>query len=337
MTSNKQNRIQYYDVLQSYTGANSQMRYYQQLSQALVDNASNYYLSVDRFNIPMSNVPIFIFNPSTNYYTVELVYNNIGSGPVSLVYDPPELLPQTSAYYYYVYSYNKMIGMLNTALSTAFTILDGLVTLPAGSIAPWFEIDPITHIMCLVAQVNFYAKTLTTPIKIFTNTNLQKFTVGIPLSNNPAVTNGRNVLFTIADYKNNTRVSSPSAFYVMSSEYGSQTLINWNVAVGFVFVSDTIPVNPEYLPIVKGQNLLNAQKIVANFDFINTSDMTKGLVAQYVLQSPYKKMNLIGNNAIHSVDITVYWYDNLNNFYPIYLRQDETMSIRLLFIPLLNM
>lgn len=328
-------KTQYYDVLQTYSGPNSQMRYYQQLSQPIVDNASKFYLAVDRFRIPMTNVPIFVFNPVLNYYTVELVYNNVGSGPTPLAYIPNSLLPMTSAYYYYVYSYNNVISMINNALSTAFTNLASLTTLPVGAVAPYFEIDHNTHIMSLLCQKNFYDQTLATPIQIFMNNNMQKFVMGIPQSYNNAFTNGRNVLFTVTDNKNNVITASPSDYYIMQSEFGAQTLINWNEAIGFVMTSDTLPVQQEYLPIVSG-NILNTRSIVANFDFINTSDMTKGFVAQYILQSPYKTLDLIGTQPINTIDFTIFWYDKQNNFYPIYLRQDEAMSIRMAFIPKLK-
>lgn len=329
-------KIQYFDVLQKYTGPNTQMRYYQQLSQPLIEHASNYYLAMDRFRIPMTNVPIFVYNPTPNYYTVELVYNSVGSGAIPLIYKPNVLLPQTSAYYYYVYSYQTMISMLNTALSTAFTTLSGLTTLPTGSVAPYFIIDNTTHIISLVCQKNFYEETLTTPIQIYVNNALQKYVIGIPSSSNNSYTNGRNVLFTITDNVNNVISASPSNLLKMDSEYGAQTLINWNEAIGFVITSDTLPVNQEYLPILTG-NILNTRPIVANFDFINTSDMTKGFVAQYILQSPYKTLELIGNQPINTIDFTVYWYDNQNTFYPIYLKMDEAMSMRLIFTPKLKL
>lgn len=326
-------KTQYYDVIQTYGGANSQMRYYQQLSQPIIERASDFYMAIDRFKIPMTNVPIFIFNPATDFYTFEIEYNGIKSGKTALVYKAPALLSTLSAYYYYVYSYDFMISMMNTALSTAFTTLSGLVTLPTGSIAPHFEIDSTTHIISLVAQVDFYDETLTTPIRIFCNTNMHKFVMGIPASYDPSDTNGRNVLFSIFDVKNNIIAGTPSDFYKMSTEFGSQTLINWNVAQGFVITSDTLPVNPEYLPIMGGQTILNTRPIVSNFDFIYTSDMTKGFTAQYILQSPYKTLDLVGTQPVTTIDLTVYWYDNLNNLYPVYLRLDEAMSIRLNFIP----
>jgi hypothetical protein len=324
-------KIQYYDVLQTYTGPNSQMRYLQQLSQPVVEDVSKYQMAIDRFRIPMTNVPIFIYNPETNFYTVELVYNGVGSGPISLIYQPPALLPTTSAYYYYVYSYNVMLSMINEALTRAFSILGGLVTLPTGSVAPYFRND--ASIISLIAQVDFYNEALTTPIHIYMNSNLQKFVNGIPSSYNPAILNGRNILFKVCDFKNNTISASPSNLYVMASEYGAQTLINWNEAQGFVITSDFLPVNPEFLPIVGNQSILNTRTIISNFDFINTSDMTKGFVAQYILQSPYKTLDLIGNRPLTTIDLTVYWYDNNNNFHDLYLRQGEAISLRLAFIP----
>jgi len=323
---------QYYDVLQAYSGPNSQMRYFQQLSQPIIEHANEYYLSIDRFSIPMSNIPIFIFNPAANFYTVELVYNGTGSGPISVQYIPPALQPTTSAYYYYVYSYNLFLLMINTALAASFTALGGSISLPAGSIAPYFVIDDSTKIISLVAQSNFYDSTISTPIQIFMNTNLLSYMEGIPMSYNSALAGGRNILFNLFNTHNNVIAASPSNFYKMDTEYGASTLINWNQAKGFIITTDSIPINPEYLPIVSGQNLLNTRPILANFDFVYSPSDTKGLVAQYILQSPYKTIDLVGRNQVNRIDTTVYWYDSSNNMYTIYLRPNEAMSIRLVFL-----
>ena len=72
-----QPKHQYVDVLKPYNSTDRVMHFYQQRSEAIVDKGNDYYLSFDRFNIPLTSIPTFIFNSDPNYYTVELVYNGI--------------------------------------------------------------------------------------------------------------------------------------------------------------------------------------------------------------------------------------------------------------------
>jgi hypothetical protein len=347
---------QYQDILKAYNVNDRQMKYLKQFSQPIVERAQDYFIAIDRFNLQMTSIPIFIYKTSksidpitgvvTNVddqYSVEISYNGIYSGQTFLQYVPQLGVTTASAFYYYVYSYNNFIRMINTALVTAFTTLGGLVTLPTGSLAPYFELDLKTNMMSFVVQNNFFNGTPLWGgvINVYMNNKMLRFVNGIPLSISTAAPNGRNLLLNVYNIYNNLFARIPVDktppdpsiydFLVMYSEYGSQTLINWNDAKGLVFTTDTIPINPEYMPSAENDSSIVSRGILANFDFIYTESTPRPLNAQYIQQSPYKLIDLLGISPISMLDITVYWYDYNNNLYDCYLYDGEAMSIRLLF------
>jgi hypothetical protein len=299
-------------------------------------------MAIDKFKIPLTNVPIFFFNSSKsggnyNYYSLELSYNGIYSGRTYVQYTTSSSLSPSNPDYYRVYDFNAFIQMINTTLSTAFTNLGGLITLPVGSVAPFLAIDE-NHVMSLYAQKGKYDTNniSITPIKIYMNNTLWNFTVGISAdvigSLIAGATNGRDVVFNVWDKKINTVSLSSVDYLKMASEYGAQTVIRWNICNGVLFTSSTIPVAPENLPNSGSDKNLNSRSIVANFDLIYTPEEPKPLTAQYVLQSPYKKINLINNIPLNNIDIAVYWYDNNNNTYPLTLYLNESVPMRFVFI-----
>ena len=334
---------QYQDILKSYNSFDTQMRYFKQYSQNIVEKASDYNLAIDRFYVPLSSVPIFIFNNTQvtdinkvttySYYSVELSYNGIYSGQTFIQYIPRSgSSVSADKFYYYVYGFGNFLEMINTTLSSAFTKLSGLVTLPTDSIAPHFEIDYTNYMLSFVGQSNFYDSSLASPITVYMNNPMQQFMSGIPSSYNGSFSNGRNIIFKFSNLYNNIITWSSSDYYKMNSEYGTQTLIRWNIAKGLVFTTDTIPVNTENLPATLNQSLLISRGILANFDFIYTSDAPKPFSAQYILQSPYKQITLINDTPINVLDITVYWYDMDNNLYDTFIYSGEALSMRLVFL-----
>jgi hypothetical protein len=53
---------------------------------------------------------------------------------------------------------------------------------------------------------------------------------------------------------------------------------------------------------------------------------------QYILQSVYKLIDLIGNDPINTIDIKLFWYDSHNNIYPLGVSLGDSISLRLVFI-----
>lgn len=140
--------------------------------QAIVDDPTQYYLSIVRFLVPGQNVPIFVFAPT--------IYENSQSGqPITTPFSgvPPNstLVPSYSitlsykgtdyqqfitlnpltvtnpagAGFFFIYSYQNMIDMINAAFASAYeAIITAAVSFP-GEYPPYLTYNPVTQLITL--------------------------------------------------------------------------------------------------------------------------------------------------------------------------------------------
>lgn len=329
-------------------GDDAKLAYYHQtFNDSILKKGSKYTLSIDRFRIPMDDIYIFRFNSATNAYTVELEYNGVFSGRTPVVYIPTTTnYTSADAAYWSVWTFDIFVRMVNNALATAFASLAGLTTLPTGALAPFFTFDPTTKEIAYNAQSNFYDYSLALPIKLYMNQRLWKFFDGIPILvvgqlYHPSVANGRDVIFLAFNTFDNsiTYGTAPNnQYYHMVSDNGFECIASWNVAKGFYFRSNNIPVRNEIMPnieIISGVPTLNnnvsSQPIICNFDFAFSESAPKPQIAQYILSTPYKIMDIISSEGLRTLDLQVFWYDKYNNSYPLSIRPNDAMTMRLVF------
>jgi len=330
----------YLDIISTYSLSNPYAKYFKQYDSNILEKANDYTLAVDRFNIPMSSIPIFIFdshqtNGLYDYYTVELEYNNTFSGQTGVQYITTTPTTQDPSLYYRVYTFSQMIMMVNNAIKTAFNTLNGLTTLPVGSSAPFFTFDATTSLIAYNAPSALYDTFMTNPIKLYMNQNLWVFFDGISIIETGSITgtpsvNGRDVQFMAYELYNNHILFNSIDHYTMITDTGADTAISWNIAKGYYFISNTLPIRSEIMPNLTN-NYVNEEAIVCNFDFVFDSKAPKPMIVQYILQTPYKLIDFFDNKNINKLDIQVFWYDKYNNSYPLTLHPKDAMTIRLLF------
>jgi len=169
--------IVYYNITMTGNPSNlvTLASFYEERTQAIIDNPSDYYMSVIRFSIDGSLIPIFVcpvipnpneldpLNPTDYNYTPFVVTlrtatasysQNVRYSPESnitpLPKPPTATRPQDlSTSYYYVYTYSRFVAMVNDAIQIAFNNL--VVAEPAftDTFAPYFEFDSVTRLITL--------------------------------------------------------------------------------------------------------------------------------------------------------------------------------------------
>lgn len=341
-------------------------KFQQNLDDVFLKTPSEYYLSVVRFSIPCQNIPIWYpeikLYPNTNIndtvYSVSLEYNGFTSGETfvqfvsenpnayvrSITVNNPEA--ETSSIYYWIYNYQAVVDMINTALATAFTAL-GVASggLPVGSVAPYFEFDPVTQLMSLVAQRLFYDVGIALPITVFMNYKLYTYFDSM-LSNylgtnsyNVYLPNGKDFQIIVKDLKNNwynpsfVVAASPPNYYKMSQNY--PTLLNWGVFQSLQITTNLIPVKSEVAPTLDSNDSSNTteQSFLKDFEpVLNNGGDTRNGVLQYVLDGPYQLINLVGNTPLKKLDIQLYWVDRLGRKYLLLCPYNQVVSIKTVFI-----
>lgn len=334
MTKHDEEHIYFNAIItdsESYGDATINKRY----SSAFVPSGKDYRLCIDKFYINLTSVPLMIFDNTNNAYSVELYYNGVYSGRIAVTYVPTLTnINQSDEMYYYVYNVDLFIEMVNAALYTAFTTLGGLITLPAGSVAPQFVFDSATKLLHLYADAN-YLSSLAHPIEIYMNNGLTNYFQGFAMQivgsllPKQGSSNGRDVLFLVIDKLVNNTTVGGKEYYIMTTNSGVDTVVKWNVCKGIYFTSAMGGIKHEGFPST-GSNDVASSAIISNFDLVY-GDSVQPLIAQYVLASPYKIVDMDSNNPIDLFDLSIYWYDKNNNAHLLKLYDGETATIRILF------
>lgn len=311
------------------------------LSADIVPNNENYYFSVIRFNLDGAALPIFIFKNNTYYVTLE--YNGFVASQV-VIYASTSTVPLNN----FVYSYQAFIEMINTAYASAFTALGLLTTLPVGAVAPYMVYDTTNNLISMYAQISYYDRTLTTPIKIWMNDYLYFF-----FDNFRTLFNGVNnadfrdfqiLVYNIGNGQNTQTLnpSIPTGYYKMTQEY--QALFHWWDPLRISFKSNIMGLRSEYTSI---QNTVSNEISVAGgsgsgipsitqltdfipaFDSGNASGWRSNLV--YLPTSQYRLLDLIGVGS-RNIDLNVVWFDKQNIEHQFYLAPNRTATVKMLFV-----
>jgi hypothetical protein len=319
----------YIDILKVATEIDNLAIIKKQYSQSIIDDGSKYKLGIDRFYIPCQGIPIFIFDPSSNYYIVTLKYNNISSDPISLIYIPSSNISINNPLYYYVYFFDDMIKMINDALSDAFTSLTGKTVLPVGSKTPYLNINYPNSELNLYTDSS-YDEDTSPHIEIYFNSALGKFINGLPVYINYSSLTEK---YRLKVYNFGSNVVS--GLYCMTSNYKSECIENWNICRGIVIINQGgINTTHELMPSGNNSSEVtqhNSRSILANFDILYENDI-KPLKIQYISATSMYKWIDINNDNINKIDLSIEWYDANNNFYPIYMNIGNSISARLVFV-----
>lgn len=312
-------------------------------------DGKQYKLCVDKFKSMLTGIPMFIFDASVNAYTIELTTGALTSGRISLlpyfVSAWTGVMTATNPMFYYVYIYDQFVATLNRALADAFAIISVLPAFPAGNTAPFFRVDPATHIISLYVSPD-YLETSANLINIFTNAKLMySFMTGMSFFGlNPnllsPLVNGRDARFNCLNQFLNTVTIGGIEHHIQTTNSMADTLINWNICKGIVITTNLRTRNegfPEGEQTAVGafvnNSNLNSIEILMNFDILYGNN-SRPLLLNYVASTYDKMIDIVTNEDNNDIGLKFYWYDKNNKLYPLTIYGDDTCSIRLAFIEL---
>ena len=323
----------------------------------IVDNASEYYASIVRFSIPLGTIPITIFpvipgqgmgNLSTlrigirNGTTGSTQLNNLIYVPQNLTQQPNQNNPnaQVITPYYWVYSYEQIIVMINTALKAAYT------TYGLTNTAPYFIYTPSTELISLIVGNEF---NVAGGPQVIINYDMLQYINAFDVS---GVGNGIYVMNvfgvvneSFAYYPNGQTPPAttvpPAApaipyFYKITQEY--TYLQNWNPIRRILFLSNTLPIRHEVVPCnnitQNNDGVYSTLPVLAEFEpLVNTAGDQRE-VAYYVTNGNYglRLIDMTTPTPIYRLDLRVYWQDIANNVYPLLIPNFQQANITLGFI-----
>lgn len=320
-------------------------------SSPILNKPDDYNLVITKFSLPVISLPLFIFLPNT--YKLTLSYNNIEYESTVQYISQSELSP-TDTEYYFVYSYDHFINMVNATFQSALT---GLKTLGGtGSIAtstpPKLKYNYNTKQFQLWCESAYYNNDVSIPIKIFVSTTFSKFFQSFNLIEYVNTTRRYQFVVRNTGFNNLIANSSPSTTYntygsglnpynvamtVIEEEY--ETLNNFNSVQGVVITS-SMPVNAESVSSsftgnssggnLPSQSSNSSLKIIAEFT-IGQDAFLRGSNLVYLPSAEYRRMDLTSQTPLTSVDFKIYWYDNQGVFYQYKLTSYESAVVKMLF------
>lgn len=307
----------------------------------IIDNPSEYYMSVARFELPGHYIPVHIMpidetqsDPNKSVYSVTLEYDGTISQQfvqfvttaknVAVPPDPSLNGQDLSTDYYFVYTYQHMVDMINTAFAAAFAAIGP----PADSEQPFLYFNPENKLFTLTVDTDYYDINLTAPIKVFMNTKLYFLFQGFYAddfnanNNEGSTTDGKDVQFHI-DYNN--PYSSNTSVWNMEQNYISTP--NWNPFKRIVFVASGMPITPEYVPDSDDAY----QNILTDFRPDESSGEDVRSVYQYTPEF-YRLIDLKGEAPLRRISFRVYWEDKQGNLYTLRIPYLQQASVKFVFI-----
>lgn len=310
----------------------------------IINKCSDYYCTVIRFEIPLNEIPIFIFpvipNSGTSNTSPMIMGISVGGTdyPVNLIYVPDNALPQVNQNdisrqiitpFYYVYNYQNLINSMNTALNTAYTNAGS----PGAAGAPYLFLDTVSELISFVVPSAFIAANAT----IFYNESVINHLDSLPVYfygwNRP---NGKDYVLrmpTTANFEYNPKggvIPSPATFYKYTSEYN--TLIYWDSFRKLLITTNEIPINNESVPAINNSGLSVNQPIITDFTPALQDSGDSRSIAYYNPTAQYRLIDLISDKALSAIDLRIFWEDKIGNTYPLYISAYQQGSIKLGFL-----
>ncbi len=354
-------------------------------TEPILDNCSEYYCSLVRFTIPLDNVPLLICpiipnqinplltpliigiqygNPAVpgTYFSRNVIYQSFNNFVAPVQNQPTQVITP----FYYMYSYQNLIDMINTALASAY-VASGLSALFPGYLPPYFEFNPVTNLFSLIVPSFFTSLTLPALFipKIFINTALASFLTSFPLREaNPSFQQFGAEFYINLPASNATQYYPPgvtipattvppalpttSYYHKYTQEY--VVVEYWTSLRKIVIATNTIPVRNEYVPATNNlansvkvndvANIINSNQSGVNVSYPILTDFVPNIslsgesrsIAYYVPSGQYRLIDLISTNPLQKIDIQLFWEDRDGNLYPLLISLFQRVDIKLAFL-----
>lgn len=292
----------------------------------VLQKPSEWQVGVVRFYIPNTGIPLMIIED--DYYFVTLQYEDaFVTKPVNWI--PITTNPATQGFYY---NYVDFINSLNLAFQQSFDDLKALKPAIAVSVAPYFNFEATTKLIYFYAENTFYLSTLANPIKIYLSFEFVQIMgtfLNTGIDNLPSP---RDIRLLVKDNKDNKSSFGGLNYYYMYQE--RETLSAFNILQTIVLKSDTLPISNEFSPGLQFNNFNTSgldvtQRIMTDFEPIQENPTASPY--QYFPSGPIRFYDLKSDYPLHTIDLRVFWKSKTGIEYPIYLYNNETITVKLMF------
>ncbi len=320
-------------------------------------NPRDYHASIVRFYVETPTLPLFIpsiqsGSVNTTIYSFTMQYLNF-SFTSDVVWIPQDnSLPIPSFYsptnkYYWCYSTNYFVDLLNSALNACYVGLNTAITAGGGvplssSLPPFLELDTSSGVIVLYGDKSVFDSSLASPYKLYSNVNTMEnlFASALPFKYNGLSNPNLSYQYLFIDNNNlNTFLQGNVSYLQMISEYPVVGL--WSPVKTIIFTTSQLPIN--YTQVGKLQSFSQA----GSFQTTSNSNETSLIITDYEVQNEngfqykpsiiyfptaeYRLVSLLGTQPVYNIQLACFWKDKFNNYFPLEIAHGSCANLKLLF------
>jgi len=330
----------------------------------------DYYMSVVRFQLQSPSLPVFIpaillgqidVDKTAYSITMEIIrggityfyQEHIKYVPYDLTQpqpSPPLQQQDLTSNYYYIYSYQQWVRMINTAFQNCLTGLSSMVLAGGGGALPtiyppFMEINLDTQICNINADENGYRTDDATKIKIYFNTAMATLYNNFPLQKKGygvvgSVSSGRNFLLEVLNIQNSNILNLPSYNALQVYQEGITTGL-LNPIQSLVFTTGMFPIYNENVSVPeifnsntqfnKNNNNNLISPIITDFVIPWSAVNQYRQTIEYAPSGEYRLVDMFGRKPLDSIQIQVYWKDIYGGLHPFEVNSGCSGAIKLMF------
>lgn len=282
--------------------------------QPVLDNPSDYEISVVRYSLPLTSVPLIVFKD--NKWSLSL---KIGTNEYT---EFLQWIPNTDVFdFRYIYIVQDLIDMMNVALSTAFTNLSGANTITSTA-PPFFSFSSVTNLITLHVPQSYLAD----GIFVYSNASLYyKMNTFQDYYENYAEDSQLNYRFVIKDLFNNNVTYDGIDYYTSTQQYA--TIGAMSDLKGILFETNSIPVARQ----LDGAQKNITQNLLTDFEPQQSNKWFGGGLLQYFPRGPIRFIDLLSTHPLNRIDLVIKWTSKDNETYPYYLQGEQSATIKIMF------
>lgn len=316
----------YYNVTITATEYTDDAVFNENRTTPILDKGDNYDLSVIRFNLPTQAIPIFIWRYNEWYLSISYktaVFTR------EIPFIPNQTVSPTFPKYFKeaIWQYQDYVDCINLCYKQLFAdfITDPIyLTIPIAdrpTKPPKMTYDSVNK-LCSVYYPLQYDITKPDPIYIYYNAAMFEIFNAFQNYGNeidPLLSH----YLIVKDNKNNIINVRGTDYIRLTEEFNE--LFLWNDFEKFIFETDKIPVNNEY---IAGQKNITRKVLT---DFIPSADINDQSNVQYYPQGPIRFYSMFSGIELKDIDIRVFWETKEGFVVPLYVDTGDRLTIKLYF------
>jgi hypothetical protein len=336
------------------------LTYSETRDRPIINCCNEYYLSVIRFNLDTLSLPVFIPQIQLNQsdinlsiYSFTFEYDGVNhqqylefvpQDKTAQLPSPPQDNVDLTTGYYYLYSFQWFVDILNVTLKDAYAgfisaLTDAGKTAPAAENIPFIMYDPTTSEMILNLDAASFDDSLETPCFLYCNSAMRNLLCGFNMEiDNYTDANGMNYKI-VCENRLSTNVLQVTDTYTAIQCYQEFTSTSKWSCVQSVVLTTNMPIvgTIQGIPQVFGSetSLTNSSanvslNVISDFE-VQLSNGKEWLPNINYVPQIYRLVPMVSNNALHTVDITAYWKDIYNNLHQFNISANTNCNIKLMF------